>query len=224
LGAMIALVWAVGGAAGIGAMRLFRRSLLALPFILIALPSLFAKPGVTLFEWDLGIMTLTATDGGADFVGAVMLKSWASVSAAALLTATTPYPGLMHGLRALRVPAVIVSILAFMYRYIFVIVDETARLLRARSARSALPPSGAGGGKPGGTLTWRAKTAGSMAGSLFIRTYDRSERVYMAMLARGFDGEPRLPATRHASGTATATCAAMAAACVAVAVSARFTV
>jgi cobalt/nickel transport system permease protein len=65
-----------------------------------------------------------------------------------------------------------------------VLVDEVARLLRARSARSAQLP----GRKGGGTLAWRAGVAGQMAGQLFIRSLERSDRVYQAMLARGYRG------------------------------------
>ena len=73
-----------------------------------------------------------------------------------------------------------------MYRYLFVLVEEAQSMMRARAARSA-----AIGPKSGGSIVWRAKSAGGMAGSLFIRTLDRSERIYMAMVARGYDGTLR---------------------------------
>jgi cobalt/nickel transport system permease protein len=73
-----------------------------------------------------------------------------------------------------------------MYRYIFVIADEALRLFRAREARSANPE-----GKAAGSIRWRASVLGGMIGSLFIRSYERSERIYAAMLSRGFDGEVR---------------------------------
>ncbi len=72
-----------------------------------------------------------------------------------------------------------------MYRYIFVLSDEVIRLLRARDACSARVP----GLNGGGTAIWRAKTAGNMAGQLFLRSYERSDRVYNAMLSRGYQGE-----------------------------------
>ena len=93
-------------------------------------------------------------------------------------------------LRALRVPAVIVSIIGFMYRYLAVLTDEAARMNRGRQARSAAPPQGTGGGSIG----WRARVTGAMVGSLFIRSYERSERVFAAMLARGYDGTFRTAA------------------------------
>ena len=70
--------------------------------------------------------------------------------------------------------------ISFMYRYLFVLVDEAMRLQTARDARSV------GAGR---TLFWRAKVLGGMIGCLFIRSYERSERIYAAMLSRGYAGE-----------------------------------
>ena len=180
---MLLLVWTVSAFSGVGLARVFRRSLIALPFILIALPTIFTKPGIALYEMHLGLFTLTATVEGSEFFASVLIKSWASVTAAVLLTSTTPPLGLLSALRSLKLPAILVSVVMLMYRYLFVLVDEAQRMLRARSARSAAIGTGSGG-----SVVWRAKSAGGMAGSLFIRTLDRSERIYMAMLARGYDG------------------------------------
>lgn len=186
-GAMLALVWLAAGVSGVGLPRILLRSLVALPFILIALPTVFTRAGVPLFEIDLALFTAAATREGLEFFASVLLKSWGSVTAAVVLTATTPALRLLEALRALRMPAILVAIVMLMYRYLFVLVDEAQRMMRARAARSA-----AVGRKSGGTLIWRAKSAGGMAGSLFIRTLDRSERIYMAMLARGYDGSLRM--------------------------------
>jgi cobalt/nickel transport system permease protein len=184
IGVMIGLVWTAALFSRLGVGRVFLRSLIAVPFILIALPTVFTKPGEAIASFDLTLFTLTATDAGLVFFVSVLLKSWTSVTAATLLTATTPPLQLLEALRALRLPAVLVAIVMLMYRYLFVLVDESSRLMRARTARSA-----AVGSHSGGSVVWRAKSAGGMAGSLFIRTLDRSERIYFAMLARGFDGE-----------------------------------
>lgn len=196
---MMALVWVAAGVSHVGLIRVFFRSLVAIPFILIALPTVFTKPGAPLFELDLALFALTGTQEGLDFFISVLLKSWASVTAAVVLTATTPPLKLLEALRSLRVPAVLVAIVMLMYRYLFVLVEEAQSMMRARAARSA-----AIGRKSGGSLVWRAKSAGSMAGSLFIRTLDRSERIYMAMVARGYDGTLRqadaVPLRRGALG------------------------
>jgi cobalt/nickel transport system permease protein len=74
-----------------------------------------------------------------------------------------------------------------MWRYMFVMVDEAIRLLRARSSRSGAIE----GLKSGGSIAWRAKVTGGMAGNLFVRALDRGDRIYAAMAARGYDGEIR---------------------------------
>jgi cobalt/nickel transport system permease protein len=92
-------------------------------------------------------------------------------------------------MRSLGIPPILVSIFGLMWRYLFVLADEALRLLRARQARSG--HSDRPGLKPGGSLSWRGRVAGGMAGSLFLRAFERSDRIYMAMLARGYDGEVR---------------------------------
>ena len=185
-GMMAALVWGAAALSGVGVHRIFLRSLLAVPFILIALPSVFLRPGNVLTEWDLGLWRMTVSDDGLVFFASVLLKSWTAVTAAALLTAVTPPLQLLEALASLRVPALLVAVVSLMYRYLFVLVDEVQRLLRARSARSAKID-----GQAGGPLAWRARAAGGMAGALLIRSLDRSERIYLAMLARGYDGQVR---------------------------------
>jgi cobalt/nickel transport system permease protein len=83
---------------------------------------------------------------------------------------------------------VLVAVIGFMYRYIFVLADEVLRLLRARESRMAMGPPGQ---RTGGSLAWRAKVVGGMVGSLFVRTLARSDRVYQAMASRGYTGELR---------------------------------
>ncbi len=214
--AMLLLVWLAAGMSQVGLVRVFLRSLVALPFILIALPTVFTKPGVPLFELDFALFALTGTQEGLNFFISVLLKSWASVTAAAVLTATTPPLNLLDALRALRVPAVLVAIVMLMYRYLFVLVEEAQSMMRARAARSA-----AIGPKSGGSLVWRAKSAGGMAGSLFIRTLDRSERIYMAMVARGYDGTLRQADSRPLERSSIATLALLLCVFASVAVAAR---
>jgi cobalt/nickel transport system permease protein len=162
-----------------------RRSALALPFLLAAVPLMFTKEGEALFSVPL--FGWTASQDGLEAVLSILAKSWLSVMAAVILTATTPAAELLRAMRALGLPRLLVATVSFMYRYLFVIGEEALRLMRARDSRSAQVP----GRKAGGSLGWRAKVLGNMVGSLFLRTYERSERVYAAMQARGYDGEPR---------------------------------
>lgn len=165
------------------------RAALAFPFVLAALPVIFTLPGSTLFQLPLGSWTLTATISGMERFLSIALKSWISVQAAIVLATSTSFPDLLVALRAVRVPRLLVAIFGLMWRYLFVLADEAMRLMRARSARSGASPQP--GLRSGGSLAWRGRVAGGMAGSLFLRAFERSDRIYMAMLSRGYDGEVR---------------------------------
>lgn len=180
---------------GIG--YVMKRSALALPFVLAALPVMFTMPGASLTSLHIASWTLTISQPGLERVISVALKSWLSVQAAIVLASSTSFPDLLIALRALRVPRLLVSVFGLMWRYLFVLVDEVLRLMRARSARSG--ESGQPGVRKGGSILWRARVTGNMAGSLFLRGIERSDRIYMAMLSRGYDGEVRalpLPALK----------------------------
>jgi cobalt/nickel transport system permease protein len=176
---------------GIPLLKILRRSVIALPFALAALPLVFTTDGVPWISIPLGPWMLSPTAEGFLRFLAIAGKSWISVQAALLLSATTPFPDLLLALRAFHVPQLLVSVIGLMWRYLFVLADEAIRLMRARDSRSGIEP----GRRPGGGVLWRARVTGGMAGSLFIRGFDRADRVYAAMLARGYDGETRaLPA------------------------------
>lgn len=161
-----------------------KRSLIALPFAMAAITVMFTLPGAALTSFSLGPWNLTITEPGAVRFASIVVRSWLSVQAAILLTATTQFPDLMHAMRHLRMPHSLVAVISFTYRYLFVLLEEVRRLLRARESRSARLP----GQKSGGPMLWRAKIAGNMVGQLFLRSYEQSDRVYNAMLARGYRG------------------------------------
>lgn len=138
----------------------------------------------------LGPLSLTLSGEGLRLFATIAAKSWVSVQAALLLTFTTPVPELIEALRRLRLPGLLVTTIGFMVRYLVVLGEEAGRMSRAQAARSADPT-----GHGGGSIRWRAATTGHMVGTLFLRSYERSERIYAAMLARGFEGSLlRLPA------------------------------
>lgn len=165
----------------------FRRSFVALPFALAAISAIFSPIGKPLADWSLGPLVLIPTDYGVVKFVSILLRSWISVQAAILLVAVTRFPDMIHAFEHLRVPGVLTTIVAFLYRYLFVLTDEVMRLLRARDSRSAAEP----GRRSGRNVVWRARVAGNMAGQLFLRSYERSDRIYNAMLARGYDGHLR---------------------------------
>jgi cobalt/nickel transport system permease protein len=178
------LVLGISVLAGLGPGFVLRRSLLALPFVLAAVSAIFAVPGRPIAILELGSWELAVTDAGLVRFISIILRSWLSVQVAIMLTATTHFPDLLHALRHLHVPKVLVAVVAFMYRYLFILADESSRLLRAREARSPQPQAGRGP-----SLAWRAQVAGNMVGQLFLRSFERSDRVYAAMLARGYSGQ-----------------------------------
>jgi len=161
-----------------------KRSLVALPFALIAITVLFTIPGKPLFTFQLFASHFTVTDAGFLRFVSILIRSWLSVQMAILLVAVTRFPDLIHALEHLKVPAILTTIIAFLYRYLFVLTDEVFRLLRARESRSAATT----GNRSGGGVLWRARVAGNMAGQLFLRSYERSDRIYNAMLSRGYSG------------------------------------
>jgi cobalt/nickel transport system permease protein len=186
LGLAWMLVLLAAASARVGTFRPARRALLAAPFLLAAVPLIFTRAGEPLGSFDVGPLTVTVSGEGLRMFATIALKSWISVQAALLLAFTTPFHELVDGLRQLRLPQVMVSIVSFMYRYVGVLADEAARMTRARASRSADPT-----GRGGGSLRWRARVTGAMVGSLFLRSYERGERIYAAMQARGFEGEVR---------------------------------
>ena len=182
--AALAIMWlaliAASTVAQLGPLRLSRSAFIAAPFLIAAVPLVFVRTGDPIGS----IGPLTISGEGLIMFATIAAKSWLSVQAALLLTFTTPFHDLVDALRDLRLPRILVAIIGFMYRYLAVLGDEASRMLRARSARSAAAAVGASGGSIG----WRARVTGQMVGSLFLRSYERSERIYDAMRARGFDG------------------------------------
>jgi cobalt/nickel transport system permease protein len=184
------LIWIAAWRAGLPMGWFLRRSAVAVPFLLAALPLPFTVPGIVVL--DLPIVHWQASAEGLLRMASVIFKSWISVQAAILMAGTTRFDGLLWGFRGLFLPRILVSVIGLMYRYLFVLADEALRLGRARASRSGV----ATGRHPPGIL-WQAQTTGQLAGSLFIRSIERSERVYLAMAARGYRGEPQLLDSIH---------------------------
>jgi cobalt/nickel transport system permease protein len=158
-----------------------RRSLVIIPFVLlIAIFIPFFKEGEAITSFNVWTWQVTPTYHGIQVLVTILIKAWLSILGLILLASTTKITDLLRGLEQLRLPRVMVMVLSFMYRYIFILTGEVMRMKQARDSRNF-----------GGSRLWQLKTIGSMAGTLFIRSYERGERVYDAMLARGFDGQSR---------------------------------
>ncbi|MEZ4651059.1 MAG: cobalt ECF transporter T component CbiQ [Candidatus Eisenbacteria bacterium] len=147
----------VSGLSRIPVRVLLGRLLIVEPFVLgIALLSLFQDDGVAIF---LGLLA----------------KSTVCLYTMVLLSCTTPFTAWIDALRQARVPSIFVTTVALMYRYLYVLLDEALRMRRARAARSF---------SSGRRVDW--KVLASVAGQLFLRSTARAERIYAAMLSRGW--------------------------------------
>lgn len=138
------------------------RSLALLPFVLLA--------GLAL-PWQ-------GRTGWAWFV-ALLLRSLLCLLMLVLLTNTTRFVELLRGMRKLGCPKILVANLSFLYRYLFVLADEVMRMQQARDSRRV--------GRAGALRELR--TLGSMLGILLVRSFERANQLYHAMLSRGFHGE-----------------------------------
>ncbi|MBW4634361.1 MAG: cobalt ECF transporter T component CbiQ [Iphinoe sp. HA4291-MV1] len=176
--------WAIYGLALVGLLLLSRVTLsvllkrLAVEFTFIGvvlLGTLFRSGGDVLWSWG----PLQITTVGLTVLGSVTLKALLSLLMLNLLTLTTSVTALLHALLELRTPPLLVAILASMYSYISVLIGEFNAMRRAAESRNLM----------GSNRSIRL-VVGNMIGALFIRTYERGNQVYQAMLSRGYQGLP----------------------------------
>ena len=148
------------------------RTLIELPFVLFAflLPFLATGPRTD-------FLGLEVSASGLESAFSILAKGTLGVVASIVLAATTDLRALLAGLHRLHVPDLLVQIMAFMLRYVEVVGAESERMRIARTSRCFEA-------RRRGRLTIMA----SAAGSLFLRAYERGERVHLSMLSRGYDG------------------------------------
>jgi cobalt ECF transporter T component CbiQ len=131
---------------------------------------LFLEP----FVLGIAALSLLRPGGGEIFLG-ILIKSTLSLFTMVLLANTTPFHALLQVFRAVHVPRIFVTVLALMYRYLFVLIDETERMTRARVSRTF---------DRGRVRLWRS--VASVIVQLFLRSSERAERIFAAMTARGW--------------------------------------
>lgn len=166
--------------------RLLRRSLIVLPAaVTIALLAPVTKAGGS---WNVSAIRAAWSGGGWVLAWGIMSKAWLSACVMLLLAATTRTADLLAGLRRLHIPAVFVMLLSFISRYVTVLGDQLHSLRIALASRAPRP-------RPRVLLP----ALGSLSGNLLVRSYERGERVYAAMVSRGYDGT--LPAVRRSAIT-----------------------
>ena len=178
LGATLVLLAAVAAAPGSWT-ALFLAVAVALTVAAAAsrVPVRFLLRRLLLLEpFALGVALLALLQpGGVRVFVTLVVKSTLCLFAVILLANTTPFAEVLRVLRQVGVPRLLITLLALMYRYVFVVVDELERLQRARASRVL---------RPGTARRWGV--IASTAGALFVRSSERAERVYAAMCARGW--------------------------------------
>ena len=166
------LLWATA-LARIPPGQLLGRAALVLPFsafVALGLPFLHGGQTVT-------VLGLQLSQNGLWLLFGATIKSLLAATAVILLMATTPFSRLLGALRHLGAPVFFIDILAMTQRYLSLLIEEATRLRRAAIARGYVPK-------------WLPQSVivGRLAGSLFVRSYERAERVYGAMRLRGYTG------------------------------------
>ncbi|RZU32740.1 cobalt ECF transporter T component CbiQ [Blastococcus saxobsidens] len=172
-------VLTAAAAAGVGPARLLRGLVVEVPFVAFALLLPFVARGP-----QVEVLGVSVSQTGLAAGGGLLAKATLSILAATVLAATTEPRALLRGLERLRLPQVLVQILMFMIRYADVVGGELHRMRVARESRGFT-----GGGLRG------LRILGATAGALFVRSYERGERVHLAMVSRGYTGSlPGAPA------------------------------
>lgn len=157
---------------GVRFRSMFRKVIFVLPLILLIglFNPIIDRTPIATFSG------VTITRGWVTFL-AIILRGVMAVGAVAVVTEGIGFRAICYALRRLGVPKLFTEQLLFLHRYLFVIVEEAEDMSRARLARS--------GGKSG----LRLRIWATLIGTLLIRSIDRAERIYGAMLARGYQGE-----------------------------------
>jgi cobalt/nickel transport system permease protein len=131
--------------------------------------------------FGIGVPLSQGFRGGWEIMAGIVLRGTESFLSGLWLVNVIPFDQLLTTLRRSGVPAILLAILAFMYRFVFVLWDELDTMRTARRARTF--------DRAGAIFRW--KVGAHMIGMLLIRALERSERVYGAMCARGWDGKLR---------------------------------
>jgi cobalt/nickel transport system permease protein len=158
--------------------HLIKKAVTLLPFLFFVAASIpFMKKDDVEVGFHVGLGGLSVSRSGLWIFWNVMIKAFLGLFSIILLYSTTSFPRLVRGMERLRVPKIFTVLFSFMYRYSFILVDEIQRMKRARDSRCF-----------GGKWIWQVRTIGHMIGMLFVRSFHRGERVYLAMLSRGYEG------------------------------------
>ncbi|MEW6235922.1 MAG: cobalt ECF transporter T component CbiQ [Candidatus Omnitrophota bacterium] len=163
---------------GVPIRHITAKGLKVIPFLLVITIFIpFFKPGAPRWRFSIGPLPVIITEEGFRLFLNIFLKGTLAIYSTVFLNLTTPFHRLLKGLQSFGAPRIVTDALSVAYRYLFVITDEKERMLMARRSRLIYP-----------SLSLQWKSLSQLAGVLFLRSYERGERMYQAMCARGFDG------------------------------------
>ena len=182
--AYFAIIITITQIAKLPIITVFKRSLIEVPFIFFALLMPFFGTGEVI---EIGSISLYVN--GLLAGASIVVKGTLGILVAINLSATTTAREILNGLETLKMPTPMVQIASFMLRYVNVVNDEMLRMAVARASR---------GFEATGIRQW--PVLATAAGALFIRSYERGERVHLAMIARGYQGD--LPKTEKINNSA----------------------
>ena len=176
----LAVLVTVGAVARVRPGWVLKRMVVETPFVVFAVLMPFIAHGPR-----VDVLGLSLSESGLLSAWGLLVKGTLGVIAGLLLAATTTPQELVHGLERLRLPQQLVQIMAFMVRYLEVVTDEMRRMAVARASR---------GFEARNPLHW--PVLARSVGALFIRSFERGERVHLAMVSRGYTG--RMPTMERA--------------------------
>ncbi len=156
---------------------IIRTSFIPLFVAVIALPLLFITPGNSIFTINPVNITIEGIHKALIFT----LRVWACVNPLILLVLTTKFSSLINAMEKLKISKIFTMMISITYRFIFLSINEAYRMALAKESRTI----------KGESRLKTMKSLASMISTLFIRSYERGERVYLAMIARGYKGSTR---------------------------------
>jgi cobalt/nickel transport system permease protein len=190
-GAYAAIVAAVALAAALPLGFVVKRLAIELPFVAFAFLLPFIASGDR-----LEVLGVSVSREGLWGAWNILAKGTIGVAVSVIVASTTTMPELLRGFDRLRLPKAFTSIASFMVRYLDVIAEEMRRMRIARMSRGHDP-----------RWIWQARAVAASAGALFLRSYERGERVYLAMMSRGYTGQ--MPTSGEVAATPGAWAAAL---------------
>jgi len=162
---------------------LLRRVTLFIPVFAAAIvsPLLFITPGSTVAHINLGPLIVQVTIEGIEKASIFTFRIWICVAALNLLILTTKFTQIIQSMEELGLPRIFINMIAITYRFIFLFINEAYRMILAKQSRTTRKES----------RIQHLRFITNMFSTLFLRAYEKGERVYSAMLARGFNGVTR---------------------------------